>query len=228
MFDTDAYLQELTDAMKREFGERLLYVGLQGSYLRGEATESSDLDVMVLVDRLSVQDLAAYRAIITEMKDYEKSCGFICGRDEFLKWNPLELCHVQHSTRDYYGTLSALLPRYEKQDILNFVKLSLGNLYHEICHRYIHADAACNREAMSMTYKGVFFILQNLYYLKTGVFCLTKRELMNMLEENDRRIMETATNIHPDADYDFDQVFEQLFVWCQRTMTQCEQERLFS
>ena len=222
MFNTDVYLQELTETMKRVFGTRLLYVGLQGSYLRGEATESSDLDVMVIIDRLSVQDLAAYRAIIAGMEDYEKSCGFICGMDEFAKWNPLEICHVLHSTRDYYGTLSTLIPRYERQDILNFVKLSLGNLYHEICHRYIHADPACNREALPMTYKGVFFILQNLYYLKNGVFCLTKKELMDMLEDGDRAIMETAMNIHQDADYDFDRAFEQLFAWCQQTMTHCE------
>lgn len=223
MFNTDAYLQELTDAMKRVFGERLVYVGMQGSYLRGEATENSDLDVMVLIDQLSVQDLSAYRAIIAGMESYEKSCGFICGMDEFSKWNPLELCHVLHSTRDYYGTLSALIPRYERQDIVNFVKLSLGNLYHEICHRYIHADAACNREALPMTYKGVFFILQNLYYLKTGVFCLTKKELIDMLEDDDRKILQTSLNVHSDADYDFDQVFEQLFVWCQKTMMHCEQ-----
>ena len=222
MFNTDTYLQDLTEAMKHTFGKRLLYVGLQGSYLRGEATEHSDLDVMVLIDQLSVQDLTAYRAIISQMESYEKSCGFICGMDEFSKWNPLELCHVLHSTRDYYGTLSQLIPEYDQQDILNFVKLSLGNLYHEICHRYIHADAACNREALPMTYKGVFFILQNLYYLKTGVFCLTKRELMEILEDGDRAVMETSMNIHLEAEYDFDQAFEQLFIWCQRTMTQCE------
>ncbi|MBQ9141799.1 MAG: nucleotidyltransferase domain-containing protein [Lachnospiraceae bacterium] len=35
------------DSTKDEFGDRLLYVGLQGSYLRGEATESSDIDIMV-------------------------------------------------------------------------------------------------------------------------------------------------------------------------------------
>ena len=110
MFNTDTYLQDLTEAMKHTFGKRLLYVGLQGSYLRGEATEHSDLDVMVLIDQLSVQDLTAYRAIISQMESYEKSCGFICGMDEFSKWNPLEMCNLLHSTRDYYGVLADLIP----------------------------------------------------------------------------------------------------------------------
>ncbi|MBR5560467.1 MAG: nucleotidyltransferase domain-containing protein [Clostridia bacterium] len=222
MFNPDAYLQQLTDRMKAEFGSRLLYVGLQGSYLRGEATENSDLDVMVIIDRLSAADLAAYRNIISGMEAVEKSCGFICGREEFAAWNPLEACHVLHGTKDYYGTLAPLIPQYEKQDILHFVKLSLGNLYHEICHRYIHMDTETNRQALPMTYKGVFFILQNLYYLKTGAFCLTKKELLGMLEKDDRAVMEMSLRIASDPDYDFDQAFETLFAWCQRTLTCCE------
>ena len=222
MFHTDAYLQELTEAMKRTFGKRLLYVGLQGSYLRGEATEDSDLDVMVIIDRLSVQDLSAYRAIISQMESYEKSCGFICGKDEFSKWNPLELCHVLHTTRDYYGTLSKLLPRYEKQDVLNFVKISLSNLYHEICHRYVHADSNRNVQELPMAYKGVFFILQNLYYLRTGVFRQTKKELLCVLEGEDREIMDLSLAIGAGQTYDFEQAFEKLFLWCQKTMTQLD------
>ena len=222
MFNPDAYLQELINEMKAVFGGRLLYAGLQGSYLRGEATENSDLDVMVIIDHLCVQDLANYRKIISRLQDYEKSCGFICGMDEFSKWNPLELCHVLHSTKDYYGRLSELLPRYERQDILNDVRLSLGNLYHEICHGYVHADPARNRQELPVTCKSVFFILQNVYYLKTSVFCLTKKELLDVLEDDDRAVMEMSMKICLNADYDFDPAFEQLLIWCQKTLIHLE------
>ena len=222
MFNPDAYLQELINEMKAVFGDRLLYVGLQGSYQRGEAMENSDLDVMVIIDQLSVQDLAAYRSIISGMESYEKSCGFICGRDEFLKWNPLELCHVLHSTRDYYGKLADLIPGYEKQDVLNYIKISLGNLYHEICHRYVHADRDRNVLELPMTFKGVFFILQNLYFLRTGVFCQTRKEMMRMLEDEDREIMDLSLAINAGQTYDFEQAFEKLFLWCQRTLVQLD------
>ncbi|SEQ09490.1 Nucleotidyltransferase domain-containing protein [Treponema bryantii] len=42
----DNYMKNLISRCKEAFGERLLYVGLQGSHLRGEATENSDIDVM--------------------------------------------------------------------------------------------------------------------------------------------------------------------------------------
>ena len=214
MIDVQIYMSELTTYLETTFGERLLYVGLQGSYLRGEATEESDIDAMVVLDDMTVRDLDTYRSIIMSLGDYEKSCGFICGRAELAGWNPLEICHLLHTTKDCYGTLSALVPSYDEADIQNYIKISAGNLYHEICHRYIHADAEANRKNLPFTYKGVFFILQNMYYLKTGVFAMTKKELLTMLSDEDRAVMETAMLLADGKNYDFDKALETLFCWC--------------
>lgn len=225
MFRVDEYLRELILFMKDVYGDRLVYVGLQGSYLRKEATENSDIDIMVIIHNLSVQDLDSYKAIIMKMEHYEKSCGFICGMDEFSKWNPLELCHILHSTKDYYGRLSLLIPKYSEADIINFIKISLGNLYHEMCHRYLHADKMKNYLNLPMTYKNVFFILQNIYYLKTGVFCPTKKELLCMLDETDKEIMKISLEIKVNEGYDFEQSFEKLFLWCQNTLIKLQEPK---
>ena len=219
MFSVEEYLHKLIISLKNAFGDRLLYVGLQGSYLREEATENSDLDIMVIINNLSVHDLTSYRDIITQMEHYEKSCGFICGMDEFSNWNPPELCHILHSTKDYYGKLSLLIPKYSEEDIINFIKVSLGNMYHEICHRYLHADRMKNYQKLPMTYKNVFFILQNIYYLKTGVFCPTKKELLCLLDETDKKIMEMSLEINSNETYNFEQAFELLFLWCKKAWT---------
>ncbi|MBO4914945.1 MAG: nucleotidyltransferase domain-containing protein, partial [Oscillospiraceae bacterium] len=79
MFDLDSYLNDLISSCQAAFGDRLLYVGLQGSYLRGEAHENSDIDVMVILDQFSVQDMDRYREILKRIGFYERSCGFICG-----------------------------------------------------------------------------------------------------------------------------------------------------
>ena len=156
MFDLDSYLNALILSCRAAFGERLLYVGLQGSYLRGEAHENSDIDVMVILDRFSVQDMDRYREILKKIGFYERSCGFICGRDELLRWNPLEVCQLRHTTKDLFGVLTDYLPSATREDEVNYVKFSLGNLYHELCHRYIHADRERNIAAFRGTCKGVF------------------------------------------------------------------------
>ena len=63
MFDLDKYLRDLVQNCRTVFGERLLYIGLQGSYLRGEDNENSDIDVMVILDRFSMKDMDSYREI---------------------------------------------------------------------------------------------------------------------------------------------------------------------
>ena len=135
MIDIESYIRQLIPLLKDCSGARLTYVGLQGSYLRGEATDTSDIDIMVVIDGLSVNDLDRYRAMIQSLKHFDKSCGFICGKEDIANWNPLEICHLLNCTKDYFGVLSELVPTYTKEDIWNFVKLSVNNLYHEICHR---------------------------------------------------------------------------------------------
>ena len=49
MFQIEEYMQELIASLKNTFKEKLQYVGLQGSYMRGEANENSDIDVVVIL-----------------------------------------------------------------------------------------------------------------------------------------------------------------------------------
>ena len=218
MFHADQYISSLIKLLHPVFQERLLYVGLQGSYLRDEATEHSDIDIMVVIRDLSVADLGNYRDTISSLEGYEKSCGFICGLDELRNWNPLEICHLLHTTKDYFGKLVDLVPEYTEHDVRSYVKMSLGNLYHELCHRYIHASKEKNIAKLPDTYKSVFFILQNLHYLKRGSFVATKKELLPLLSGTNRLVLETAISLNRGTEFDFDEMFNLLFSWCKETM----------
>ena len=211
-FILDNYIQNLISECKTAFNTRLLYMGLQGSYLRGEAHENSDIDIMVIIDDFTVTDMQTYREILKKIGWFEKSCGFICGKSEMLNWNPLEVCQLKFTTKDLLGTLTDYLPPATRQDEINYVKISLGNLYHELCHRFIHADKEKNIANFRSTCKGFFFLIQNLYYLESGNFILSKKELKEKVAATDCRILEFSDL--PD-DYNFDEAFSELFAWCQ-------------
>ena len=213
MFDIYEYLEKLIEECTIAFRDRLLYVGLQGSYMRGEATDKSDIDVMLILEGFSVTDMDVYREILKKIGNYEKSCGFICGKDEMTRWNPLEICQLQHTTKDLFGKLEDFLPSATREDEINYVKLSLGNLYHELCHRYIHSDREKNATAFRGTCKSMFFLIQNLHFLESGTFAVTKRELKEQVSEEDRTILEMAELAD---DFDYDMAFQLVFRWCQR------------
>lgn len=105
MIRIEEYTQKLIDLLKHAFSDRLVYVGLQGSYLRQEATDTSDIDIMAVIDDLDFADLDRYRSVLEKAGNYELSCGFLCGKDELANWNPLEICHLTHTTKDLFGSL---------------------------------------------------------------------------------------------------------------------------
>lgn len=82
LVDIKDYTKRLTDELKAEFGDRLLYIGLQGSYLRGEATPDSDIDIMLVLDEIHAADLSIYRRILEELGEYDRACGFVCGNEK--------------------------------------------------------------------------------------------------------------------------------------------------
>lgn len=214
MIDIKAYMHELVEALKTVFEKRLVYVGLQGSYLRGETNEKSDIDVMAVIDEMNPNDLKEYRNVLSRIGHYDKSCGFICGAKELLNWNHLEICHLLNTTEDYYGALREIVPQYDKRDVAEYVKLSAGNLYHMLCHRYVHSDMESSKVKLPMIYKDIFFMLQNMHYLESGKFVKTKREMESAVSGSDREIWMLLKRIANEKEYEFDPAFEIVYDWC--------------
>lgn len=218
MYDAKAYMDELILRLKKEFGEQLIYVGLQGSYLRGEMTEESDIDPVVVLEKLTAEELKRYRAIVNRMNQPEKSCGFICGKVQMAKWNPMEIMHLVHSTKDLYGNLAELVPQTTREDAINYCRIGLNNLYHFLCHRYIHRDAEHNANDLPGDYKMAFFLLQDLYYLRTGEFIHSSVRLAEMLNGEEQKILNRYLAFKNGSKCDLEKDYELLFNWCSGTM----------
>ena len=214
--DVEEYVRELIGRLRRKFADRLIYVGLQGSYRRGEANDGSDIDIMVTLDRLSVEDLDEYRKIISAMPCADRSCGFISGREELRNWPPYEICQLLHETRDCYGELRPLLPAFEREDIESYVGISVGNLYHMLCHSRIHGKPEDAAATLRGLYKAVFYILQNACYLESDLWMMTRAELLEMLRGLDREVLEMAQTVKSAPEYDVEKAYALLFAWCRQ------------
>lgn len=211
----EKYLAELKGLLKAGFGSRLLYIGLQGSYQRKEADDKSDIDVMVILDKLGPEELLLYRELLLKIDYREKACGFICGRDELARWNPCEICHLINTTQDYFGVLKEYVPKYTGRDHELYIKISLDNLYHQLCHMFLYASPVQKTEGMEGAYKTAFFILQNIYFERTGEFKTTKKQLLKVLADKpDRDILNRLEILRQKKEQDWNESFLQLFEWC--------------
>lgn len=118
MIEPQTWVADALARMKKAFGPRLAYLGLQGSYRRGEATETSDIDLVVLLDTVEPADLDIYRSIVHALPEGHKACGFCSGTEEFFHWPRHELLPFSMDTDDYYGRLKDFLPPLSQEDAL--------------------------------------------------------------------------------------------------------------
>ena len=89
--EIENWMKQYCGAVRAAFGDRVRYIGLQGSRGRGEAGPDSDIDVVCILDSCSLQDLETYRAAVKDLPDRDKLCGFVSGTAELAAWDRGEL-----------------------------------------------------------------------------------------------------------------------------------------
>ena len=134
MVNIDTWMEGFLSRLKETFGPRLLFLGLQGSYGRGEANEDSDIDVVCVLDRVDLADLDTYRTLVRGMPEGEKACGFLCGAEELKRWPEYDLCSVVRDTRPLFGSWEGLLPPLGRADLARGVAIGASGLYHAAVH----------------------------------------------------------------------------------------------
>ena len=91
MVDIQNWMRTFTRKLEKTFPNRVWFIGLQGSYGRGDATDSSDIDVVVILDQLGTEDLSHYSRMLDTLPNRELVCGFVSGKSELLNWEPSDL-----------------------------------------------------------------------------------------------------------------------------------------
>ena len=213
-FDCEKWLEEFVPKVQEAFGLRLRFVGLQGSYNRGEATDQSDIDLVVVLDTLSLQDLKKYRGLVRQMPHSNLACGFISGWEELSHWPAHELFHFCRDTRPILGSLDSISRRVTQQDIVTAARLGASGIYHSACHCFLYKKDA--RLYLEGLYKGVFHVLQAVHFCRTGVYAATQQELLPLLPWKDQQILQDCIHRHQlpkSGQAEVDALYQKLIEW---------------
>lgn len=169
----------LAKKLKEAFGETLYFLGLQGSYRRGEATPDSDIDVVVVFTHINVKILSEYQAVLRTMPHWEKACGFVCGETELFHWPAYDMLQLFYDTQPVYGTLDAVKGRITNESIAEAAMIGAANLYHAACHHRIFQS--CPAQHLAALYKEGMFLLRTYALYTTGIFARTHKQLGELL-----------------------------------------------
>jgi hypothetical protein len=215
VINADAWMAELLPQLQQTFGKRLYYLGLQGSYRRGEATESSDIDVVVLLESVTLDDLDAYRAIVRAMPEGQKACGFFSSVADMLNWPRHELFAFQKDTADYFGKLENFLPAVSINDAVESARIGASGILHMLTHSYLYAAEDDRPMILQQAYKAAFFVMQVHHCVTTGVYCGSKSQLLPRLEGTDKEIILAGLDVSQWlASHSQSEAFATLLHWC--------------
>lgn len=189
IIDIDKWIRGYVEAVKDCFGERIRFIGLQGSYGRGEATESSDIDMVLILDSVDGGDIEAYGNVLDTLPYREKICGFLSGERELERWERADLFQLLYDTEPVAGSLEKYKELISKDDISRAVKTDACNIYHMCVHNMLYDKST---KILKGLFKMMFFMLSAKVFLETGCYKKRKNELRELLLPQDAAVFDLA------------------------------------
>ena len=213
MVDINAWLEEFLQKLNETFKSRVWFVGLQGSYGRGEATETSDIDVVVILNEFTVADIQAYNQLLDTLPHRELICGFVSGKDEIMNWEPADLFQFYNDTTPIKGSLDELLPKIDSVAVDRAIKIGACNIYHGCVHNMLHTK---NEDILKGLYKAASFVVQAIVFKQTGNYIKHQNQLLQAALLEEKVVIETFLKYKNGETVDFNSASEILFEWSKK------------
>lgn len=210
MVNIENWMKQYLESLDETFGNRIWFVGLQGSYGRGEATDNSDIDLVVILDELSAADIQKYNAMLDALPNRELICGFLSGKREIFNWEPSDLFQFCHDTIPIRGSLDEVLSCVDDAAVSRAIKMGACNIYHGCVHNLLYEKS---EEILKALYKSASFVLQAICFRQTGCYIRTQKDLFLSASEEDQKIIETFLALKSGAGVEFQKMSEDLFTW---------------
>ena len=217
MIDITAWMKKFLEILNDTFTNRVWFVGLQGSYGRDEATETSDIDIVVILDQLSVTDIQKYNAMLDTFPNREQICGFVSGKDELLNWEPSDLFQFYYDTTPIKGSLDELLAVIDKTAVNRAIKIGVCNIYHGCVHNMLHEKS---EDILKGLYKSASFVVQAITFRQTGRYIKYQMELRDVVSTDEMGIVDTFLNLKNGGTVDFKSMSEALFAWSKKWISE--------
>ena len=213
MVDITTWMNDFLQNLNHTFENRVWFVGLQGSYGRGEATETSDIDVVVILDELSAMDIQTYNKMLDTLPHRELICGFLSGKDDIMNWEPSDLFQFCHDTTPIKGSLDEVMAVVDENAVNRAIKIGACNIFHGCIHNMLHEK---NEDILRGLYKSASFVVQAIVFKQTGNYIKHQEELLTVATHNEQVIINIFLSLKKGGTVDFTPMSETLFAWSKK------------
>ena len=217
MIDITAWMDNFLQKLNENFANRVWFVGLQGSYGRGEATETSDIDVVVILDELSAVDIQTYNNMLDTMSYRELICGFLSGKKEIINLEPSDLFQFCNDTTPIKGSLDEVMTFIDESVVNRAIKTGVCNIFHGCVHNMLYEKS---EDIVRALYKSASFVVQAIAFKQTGKYISRQKDLLQVVSSDERGVIETFLKLKNGGTVDFNLMSETLFDWSKKWISE--------
>jgi hypothetical protein len=199
----DAWLADFLAKLKDIFGDRLMWVGHHGSWGRQEAGPESDIDCMVVLDRIEDADLYAFRDIVTSMPDAQTvGSGLLMSIVELRESPRFYLVQFFYGRKVLYGSLQGVVDPPGPEELIADIRLKASDNLHAARHYLLYPhDLPKVVHKLKYPFKNCFYALQSWLLLTQGKFIPLKNEILEYLNNpDDNEVVRVARDWYKSTD----------------------------
>ena len=217
MIDITTWMSNFLQTLNKTFENRVWFVGFQGSYGRGEATETSDIDVVVILDELSAKDIQIYNGMLDTLPHRKLICGFLSGKNEIMNWEPSDLFQFCNDTTPIKGTLDEVIALIDENAVNRAIKIGACNIFHGCVHNMLHEES---EDILRGLYKSASFVVLAIVFKQTRNYIKYQEELLKVVSSDELVIVENFMNLKNGGMVDFSLMSGTLFDWAKKWISE--------
>ncbi len=174
-------LKKFVDVMKKTYGKNLVFIIHHGSWATGEANSDSDVDNLVMLERITKNELAKLRDILNK-KEFEKFTVLLFSRLDMDNFTPFGRQQFHYGAKLLHGTSPLSEPT--REEMLIEMKKIADEVGFWSKFLYTHQKQAENIvRKMYWRFKEAIIGLKVYIHWKTGEFPVTRKRLKELLKD---------------------------------------------
>jgi predicted nucleotidyltransferase len=197
--EVEKLLKKFVNVMKKTHGKNLVFIIHHGSWATGEASLDSDIDTLVMLEKITKRELAKLRDILNK-KEFEKFTVLLFSRLDMDNFIPFSRQQFHYGAKILYGKCP--LPEPTREEMLLEIKKIADEVGFWSKYLFTHQKQAENIvRKMYWRFKEAIIALKVYIHWKTGVFPVTKKRLKELLNNpKDKEIVEIIENWEKNKD----------------------------
>lgn len=197
--EVQTLLKRFVSVMKKTYAKNLVFIIHHGSWATGEANPESDIDILVMLEKVTKKELVKLRNILNK-REFEKFTVLLFSRLDMDNFIPFSRQQFHYGAKVLSGKCP--LPEPTREEMLIEIKKIADEVGFWSKYLYTHQKQAENIvRKMYWRFKEAIIALKVYTHWKTGEFPVTRKRLKEILNDSkDKEIVKIIENWEKNKD----------------------------